>query len=129
MWGCCCSTPADVRFLCDAVLPQSLSYEAPAGMEFVRWDGADTSDTGLVRAAAERGCRAVILLGRESLEQSDLRKVAREAGIALVATATESPIKAKRNILKNLNALRAELSDHECLLVFATEVRPDEPVG
>ena len=114
-----------VRLLYDAVLPQSLSHEAPAGVELVRWDGADVSDAGLVRAAAERGCRGVVLLGRDSLEQSDLRDIGREVGVALVASATHSPIDAKRNILKNLDALRRELTNHECLLVFASEVRPD----
>ena len=114
-----------VRLLYDAVLPQSLSHEAPAGVEFVRWDGADVSDTELARAAAEKGFRAVVLLGRDALEQPELRDVAGEVGVALVAAATDSPFEAKRNILKNLDAVRKELANHEWLLVFASEVRPD----
>ena len=114
-----------MRFLYDAVLPQSLSHEAPAGVEFVRWDGADVSDTDLARAAVEKGCRAVVLLGRDALEQPELRAVARAVGIALVAAATDNPVDAKRNILKNLDALRRELANQECLVVFASEVRPD----
>ena len=112
-----------MRLLYDAVLPQSLSHEAPAGVEFVRWDGVDVSDTDLARAAVEKGCRAVVLLGREALEQPELRDVARGVGVALVAVATDNPVDAKRNVLKNLDALRRELANHECLLVFASEVR------
>ena len=118
-----------MRLLYDAVLPQSLAHEAPAGVELVRWDGADVPDTDLVRAAAERGCRGVVLLGRESLEQPELREVARQVGVALVATATDNPIEAKRRILKNIGTLRENLPDHDCLLVFAADVRPDPPPG
>lgn len=114
-----------LRLLYDAVLPQSLSLEAPADVEFVRWDGADVSDTELARAAAEKGYRAVVLLGRDALEQTELRNVAREVGVALVAAATDSPFEAKRNVLKNLDAVRKELANHQWLLVFAAEVRPD----
>ena len=118
-----------MRLLYDAVLHQSLSYEAPAGVEFVRWEGADVSDTDLARAAADQGFRAVVLLGRNALEQSDLREVAREAGVALVAVATDNPVDAKRNILKNLDSVRRELADHQCLLVFAAGVRPGPMPG
>ena len=114
-----------MKLLYDAVLPQSLSHEAPAGVELERWDGADVSDTELARAAAEKGCRAVILLGRDALEQTELRAAAREVGVALVSAATDDPVKAKRNILQNLDAVRKELANHEWLLVFASEVRPD----
>lgn len=114
-----------MRLLYDAVLPQSLSHEAPAGVELVRWDGADVPDADLVKAAPERGCRGVVLLGRDSLEQSDLRDIGREAGVAFVAAATHNPMEAKRNVLKNLDALRRGLANHECLLVFASEVRPE----
>lgn len=114
-----------MRLLYDAVLPQGLSHEAPAGVELVRWDGGDVTDADLVRAASERGYRGVVLLGRESLEQSDLRRVAREVGVALAATATHNPVEAKRHLLKNLDALRQELPNHQCLLVLAAEVRPD----
>lgn len=114
-----------MRLLYDAVLPQSLSYEKPTGVEFVRWDGADVSDTELARAAAEKGCRAVVLLGRDALEQPELRDVAREVGVALVSAVTDNPVEAKRNILKNLDAVRKELANHECLLVLAASVRPD----
>ena len=113
-----------MRLLYDAVLPQSLSHEAPAGVELVRWEGADVPDADLVREAAERGCRGVVLLGRDSLEQSDLRSVGREVGVALVATATHNPVEAKRHLLENLKALRRELPNNECLLVYAAEVRP-----
>lgn len=113
-----------LRLLYDAALPQSLSHEARAGAELERWNGADVSDGDLVLSAAERGCRGVILLGRDSLEQSDLRGVARETGVALIAAATDNPVEAKQRILKHLDALRRGLDDHECLLVFATGVRP-----
>ena len=116
-----------MRLLYDAVLPQSLAHEAPEGVELERWSGADVADTDLVRTAAERGCRGVILLGRESLEQPDLRNAAREVGVALIATVTDNPIEAKRRILNNISALRQNLPDHDCLLIFAADVRPDPP--
>lgn len=115
-----------MRFLYDAVLPQILSSEAPAGVEFVRWDGADVSDAELVQVSGQRGYRGLLLWGRESLQQADLRVTAREAGVALVAVEADDPIDAKQRILKNLSAIRRELQDHDCLLVLATEVRPEE---
>ena len=118
-----------MRLLYDAVLPQSLFLEAPAGVEFERWDGPDVSDAELVRASGERGCRGVILWGRDSLQQADLRETARKAGVALVAVEAGDPIDAKQRILKNLSALRRKLADHDCLLVLANEVRPIDGSG
>lgn len=112
-----------MRFLYDAVLPQILSSEAPAGVEFVRWDGADVGDAQLVRISGERGYRGLMLWGRESLQQADLRTTAREAGVTLVAVEADNPIDAKQRILKNLPAIRREMQDHDCLLVLANEVR------
>jgi len=113
-----------MRFLYDAVLPHNLALEAPAEVAFDRWDGPDVSDADLVRASGERGCRGVILWGRNSLQQVDLRDTAQQAGVALVAVEADNPIEAKRRILKNLSALRRKLQDHDCLLVLANEVRP-----
>ena len=118
-----------IRMLYDAVLPQSLSHEAPTSVELERWDGADVSDTRLIRIAAEKGSRAVILLGRDSIEQSNLRKIAETEGVTLVAVATDNPVQAKQWILKNLTTLRRSLTEHtehDCLLVLSTEVRPSE---
>ena len=113
-----------MRLLYDAVLPKGLSHEAPTGVEFVRWDGDDVPDTELVRAAAERGYRGVVLLGRDSLAQSDLRKVALQVGVVLVAIASGNPMQAKQHILRNLHALYQRLNDHDYLLVYAANVRP-----
>ena len=115
-----------MRLLYDAVLPQSLSLEAPAEVEFQRWDGSDVSDADLVRASEERGCRGVILWGRDSLQQADLRDTAQQAGVALVAVEADNPIEAKQRVLKNLSSLRRKLAEHDCLLVLANEVRPIE---
>ena len=54
MAGRWCLLPETVT-LYDAVLPQSVSHEAPADVELVRWHGADVSGTELRRAAAESG--------------------------------------------------------------------------
>ncbi|MCY4069132.1 MAG: hypothetical protein OXE79_08530 [Acidimicrobiaceae bacterium] len=113
-----------MRLLYDAVLPRSLSNEAPAGVELLRWDGGAVSDQELVSAAAERRCRGLILLGGGSLEQPDLRKAAEESGVALIAAATESPFEAKQRVLKHLGKIRKAAADHDCLLVLAVEVRP-----
>lgn len=118
-----------MRFLYDAVLPQSLALEAPAETEFQRWDGSDVSDAELVRASGERGCRGVILWGRDSLQQADLRDTAQEAGVALVAVEAGNPIEAKQRILRNLSELRRKLAEHDCLLVLANEVRPIDGVA
>lgn len=113
-----------VRLLYDAVLPQSLSLEGPAEVEFQRWDGSDVSDAELVRASEERGCRGVILWGRDSFQQADLRDTAHQTGVALIAVEADNPIDAKQRILKNLPALRRKLAEHDCLLVLSNEVRP-----
>ncbi|MCY3963115.1 MAG: hypothetical protein OXN79_09440 [bacterium] len=113
-----------MRLLYDAVLPNSLSQEAPANFELDRWDGEAVSDAELVRASGERGCRGVILWGRDSLQQADLQETAQEAGVALVAVEADNPIDAKNRILKNLSALHRTLEDNDRLLVLANEVRP-----
>ena len=113
-----------MRLLYDAVLPSSLAIEAPAEVEFVRWDGGDVSDVELVRESGDRGFRAVVLWGRDSLRQADLLETAHEVGVALVAVEANDPIVAKQRILKNLSVLLRELSEHDCLVVLANEVRP-----
>jgi len=113
-----------MRLLYDAVLPQSLCLEAPAGFELQRWDGNAVSDQKLVEIAAERGYRALILLGRDSLEQPDLRKVAEQAGVALITVVTEHPLEAKQRVLKHLGTIREKMADHNCLIILSAEVRP-----
>ena len=109
--------------LCDAVLPQSLADEARS-LDIQRWDGADVTDEKLVRAVSNQGGRGVLFLGRDALEQPDLRHLAKALGVALIAVATDDPIEAKRRIIKNQTALRRRLDSQDCLLVLANEVRP-----
>ncbi len=109
--------------LYDAVLPQSLADEARS-LDLQRWDGADVTDEELVRFVSEQGGRGVLFLGRVSLAQPDLRLVASELGVALIAVATDDPIEAKRRIIKNQKALRRLLDSQDCLLVLSNEVRP-----
>lgn len=118
-----------MKLLYDAVLPLSLSVEARGTIELDRWDGADAADAELVRSAADGGYRAVIFLDRSSLDQPGLREAAREVGLALVAVDTNSPIEAKQRILRNVQSLRRNLADHDCLLVLAREVRPLDVQG
>ena len=112
-----------MRFLYDSVLPQSLAEEAPVGVTLDRWDGGDEQDTALIRAAAHRGYRGVLFYERDSLEQPELRRIASEKGVALVAVEATDPIEAKVRVLQNLPPLRRMLADHNCLLVLAREVR------
>ena len=93
--------------LCDAVLPQSLADEARS-LDIQRWDGANVTDEELVRAVSGQGGRGVLFLGRDSLEQPDLRRLAKELGVALIAVATDDPIEAKRPIIKNQTAIRTQ---------------------
>lgn len=109
--------------LYDADLPQSLGDEAPSE-DLRRWSGGDVSDEDLVRFVSDQGGRGLILLGRNSLEQPDLRRLAEELGVALIAVATDGPVEPKRRVLKNLNALRRSLDSEDALLVLANEVRP-----
>ena len=109
--------------LYDAVLPQSLADEARS-LDLQRWDGPDVTDEELVRFVSQQGGRGVLFLGRDSLEQPDLRRLASELGVALIAAATDDPIEAKRRIIKNRKALRRLLDSHDCVLVLSNEVRP-----
>ena len=109
--------------LYDAVLPQSLADEARS-LDLQRWDGADVTDEELVRFVSHQGGRGVLFLGRDSLEQPDLRRLASELGVALIAVATDDPIEAKRRIIKNQKALHRLLDSQDCLLVLSNEVRP-----
>ena len=114
-----------MRLLFDAVLPQTLALEAPDEFGLERWDGSEVSDAELVQAAADRKCQGLILLGRDSLEQPDLRTVAQMHGVGLVAVATNSPIEAKQRVLNHLSAITSGLAHHECLVLFASGVRPE----
>ena len=113
-----------MRFLYDAILPQSLADEAPAGVTLDRWDGGSEQDSALIMTAAGRGYRGVVFFDRDSLEQPDLNRIASESGVALVAVEARDPIEAKVRILRHLSRIRRMLADHDCLLVLAREVRP-----
>ncbi len=117
-----------MKLLYDSRLPQSLRFEAHAAhggtaIDFVRWSGGGVSDVGLIRAAADESFAGVVLLGRDSLSQADLQITARQAGLALIAIATDDPLKAKQHLLKNLTSLCRTLADHDCLVVQASGVR------
>jgi len=112
-----------MRLLYDAVLPGSLAEEAPAGITLDRWDSDDQTDTALIRAASHRGYQGVLFYGRDSLEQQELREIAREVGVVLVAVEAEDPIEARGRVLHNHSRLRRMLTDHQCLLILAREVR------
>lgn len=113
-----------MRLLYDALLPEILASESPAGVDLVRWNGGDATDAELVRESAIEGYRGVILWGRESLQQSDLQETAEAVGVALIAVEARDPVEAKQRILKNLAAVRKRLQEHDCLLVLSSEVRP-----
>ncbi len=117
-----------MRLLFDARLPQSLAVEAgaagPGAVEFVRWSGGDVSDTEFLESAARQRFDCVVLLDRDSLDQAELRATASRAGVAVVAVVADDPFEAKRRLVWNMAALRRSLSEHDCLLVFANEVRP-----
>lgn len=112
------------RWLCDAVLPRSLAEEAPPGVEFLRWTGADTEDAPLVYEAARRGCRGVMLYEKDSLEQTGLHEAAIGTGLTLVAVDARDPIEAKSRIVANWPRLRRMAALHDTLLVLARQVRP-----
>ena len=113
-----------MRLLYDAVLPESLAEEAPAGVTLDRWDGGAEPDSALIRTAASRGYRGVLFYGRDSLEQQELREIARTVGVVLVAVDADDPIDARGRVLHNFSRIRRMLADHDCLLVLAREVRP-----
>ena len=112
-----------VRILFDAVLPESLAEESPAGVQLIRWEDGYVDDATLVRTAALRGYRALLLYERDSLEQPDVQSIAAEVGVALVAVDASDPIEAKVRILRNFRRLRKMLTEHNCLLVLASTVR------
>lgn len=111
-----------MKLLYDAVLPSSLADETRHGMELIRWDGGEEQDAALVLQAADRGYRGVIFLEQDSLEQPELREIARENGVALVGVRADDPFEAKRRILNNLLHMRAALSAHDCVLVGSRSV-------
>ena len=116
-----------MRFLVDAVLPATLLADAPAGIEYIRWEGADDEDEQLVRAAAKRGYRGVIFFDRNSLAQPGLVCLAEELGVALVAVDADDPIEAKERILLHTAQLRRKLADSNFVLILASEVRRFDP--
>lgn len=118
-----------MKLLFDARMPQSLAFEAASvadrgAFELVRWLGGDISDIELLESAAEQGFHGVVLLGRDSLAQAELRSVADRVGVAIIAVVADGPYEAKQRLVSNLVGVRRSLSEHNCLLVLANEVRP-----
>lgn len=113
-----------MKLLYDATLPQSLERETPEWAELDRWKGRDEDDLEVIQAAANRGYRGVIFFDRDSLEQSAVREMAREKGVALVAVEAQDPLLGMRRILNNLRRLQSALSNHDCILIMANSVRP-----
>ncbi len=93
-------------------------------MELIRWDGGDEKDAALVLLAADRGYRGVIFFERDSLEQPELREIARKNGVALVGVKAADPFEAKGRILNNLLHIRSALSVHDCVLVSSRSAVP-----
>ena len=112
-----------MRLLYDAVLPESLAEEAPAGITLDRWDSDDRPDSELIRTAGKRGYQGVLFYGRDSLEQQELREISRKVGVVLVAVDAEDPIEARARVLYNHSRLRRNFFKHKCLLILAREVR------
>ena len=113
-----------MRLLLDSVIPATIEAEAPAGVELDRWSGRDLSDEELVREAASRRFRAVVLWDRNSLEQPTLRELCAELGVGLVAVEAPDPIQAKDRLLSNFNRLRTVLAESDFVVVLSSTVRP-----
>ncbi len=113
-----------MRLLYDARFPRSLELEADHEIQLERWTGASITDVELVQKAANDGFAGIVFLDRDSLAQDEVRAAARDQGIALIAVEAGGPIEAKLRVLKNSSRLRRLLSQHDCLLVLANEVRP-----
>ncbi len=113
-----------MKLLYDAVFPRSLAEETRHGMELIRWDEGEESDAALVALAADRGYRGVIFFERDSLEQPELREIAREYGVALVGVEAGDPFEAKQRIVNNLLRIRSALGSHDCILVMSRSADP-----
>lgn len=116
-----------MRFLVDAVLPATLGTEAPAGVEFYRWNGTDDGDEQVVRFGAAKGCRGVIFFDRNSLSQPGLIGLSELLGIALIAVDATDPIEAKERILQHTTQLRRILNETQLVLILGSGVRSFEP--
>lgn len=81
------------------------------------------TDAEVFRSAAEDGCDAVVLLGRESLANSEALRAAEEAGIGVVVTHADDPIAATRALSDHLPALAAQAGPGYVVLVLADAVR------
>ncbi len=93
-------------------------------MRLVRWDGGDQNDIAIIYTAANKGYRGVLFYDQDSLQQPELRAIASEMSIALVAVKAKDPVEAKMRVLQNLTRIREMVADHDCLLVLARKVRP-----
>ena len=77
-------------------VPRSGRVPHPADVTLDRWDGGDEQDSALIRTAADGGYQGLLLYGRDSLKQPDLRCLASEKGVVLVAVEGAYPIEAMR---------------------------------
>ena len=113
-----------MRFLIDSSLPSSLESEAPAGVELKRWTGQYLPDGQFATVAAEGRYEGIVVLGRNSLHQRNLRDRCAELGLSLIAVEAGDPIEAKDRLLRNMAKIRSELSESHAVIVYARAVRP-----
>ena len=113
-----------VRFLIDSSLPMSLESEAPAGVELKRWTGQYLPDDQFAKVAAERRYEGIVVLGRNSLHQRNLRDQCADLGLSLIAVEAGDPIEAKDRVLRNMAKIRSALGESQAVIVYARTVRP-----
>lgn len=70
-----------------------------------QWTGDVVSDEGLVQYAAAEGYVAVVVMGRNALAREDLLDAARAAGIALVITHSDDPVRADEELSSHLKRI------------------------
>lgn len=113
-----------MKLLIDAVLPATLTTEAPAGIYFERWKKSEQqNDSDLVRYAAKKRMRGVVFFESKSLEQPGLRQLAKKLGVVLVAIDAKDPIQAKERLLRQITRVRSMLNEASFIRVIASDVR------
>jgi hypothetical protein len=117
-----------VKLLVDESLPEALVASGTPDVSFVRWQGEGRSDVEFVRFAAQEGFDGVVFLGPSVLARANVVQATADARVQLIATSTDDPTDALRDISRNLHSITKARGTRP-LLVLSHGVRTMPPHG
>lgn len=117
-----------MRLLVDESLPEALVASGTSEVSFERWHSEGGSDAEFVRFAAQEGFDGVVFLGPSVLARVNVLQAVADAHLQLIATSTEDPTDAQRDLSRNLHSITKSRGTRP-LLVLSHGIRTLPPLA